>query len=206
LAIQIDIHGEVSKCAPDCGPFLDKWSAWCDNYDGERLALIEVSDEYFDSLKRKSRQMITKAKRRGYTYDGFNYNDYLQDIYEINTSKIERQNKPMTESYLEYPTPSAEFAGCHIHKYFRLGGFKDGKLYAYCAVAVVNELAILNTIIGHADALTDGVMNGLINFLVKVCYVERVRYLNYLTIENSGESLQGFKRRVGFESYEVRFV
>ncbi len=153
--------------------------------------------------------MITKAQRRGYTYGGFNYNDpnILQDIYEINTSKKERQNKPMSESYLEYPTPiGRELQRCDTHKYLRVGGFKYSKMYAYCAIAFVNELAILNTIIGHADALTDGVMNGLIDYLVMICESERIRYLNYLTIESSGESLQAFKHSVGFESYEVRFV
>jgi len=207
LGIQIDIHGDLNKCGPDCGPFLAKWSAWCNKFDGERLALIKIKNDYFKNLDRKSRQMITKAQRRGYTYREFNYNDYLQDMYEINTSKAERQNKPMTESYLEYPTPiGPELQRCDTHKYFRVGGFKESKMYAYCAIAFVNELAILNTIIGHADALTDGVMNGLIDYLVMICENEGIRYLNYLTIENSGESLQAFKRSVGFESYEVRFV
>lgn len=208
MGIQIDIHGDLSKCGSDCGPFLAKWSAWCNKFDGERLALIKIDRDYFNHLNRKSRQMITKSQRRGYTYRRFNYNDYLQDIYEINTSKEERQNKPMAEGYLEYPTPiSSEFHRCDTHKYLRVGGFKDSKMYAYCAVAFVNELAILNTIIGHADALTDGVMNGLIDYLVRICDDGgRVKYLNYLTMESSGESLQAFKRSVGFESYEVRFV
>lgn len=151
--------------------------------------------------------MVTKAKRRGYVYRTFLYNDYLQDMYEINVSKAERQNKPMTEGYMKYPTRIAsEIVGCHNHQYLRLGGFKNGKLQAYCAVAIVNELAILNTIIGHADALTDGVMNGLIDFLVKVCNTKGgVKYLNYLTMESSGESLQAFKHSVGFKSYEVNF-
>jgi hypothetical protein len=177
------------------------------DYDGRRMALIKVSDDYFESLDAKSRNMVRKAKKRGYVYHGFDYNNHLQDMYEINTSKPERQGKPMTDAYTTYPTPiHSEFQGCHMHKYFRVGGFKNGKMYVYCAVAVVNELAIINTILGHADALTDGIMNGLISYLVQACRViYGAKYLNYLSMESSGESLQAFKRSVGFESYQVHF-
>lgn len=176
------------------------------DYDGKRMALITVSDDYFQSLSAKSKNMVRKAKKRGYVYHGFDYNNYLQDIYEINISKPKRQGRPMTENYMTYPTPiHSKFHGCSSHKYFHVGGFKDGKMYAYCAVAVVNELAIINTILGHADALTDGIMNGMINYLVRICYADGIKYLNYLTMENSSESLQAFKRHVGFESYAVSF-
>jgi len=206
--IELNIYGDLTKCGPDCAPFLAKWAAWCQQFDGNRLALVYTDDRYYDSLDRKSRAMIRKAEARGYVYGSFNYNDHLDSIFEINTSKETRQGKPMTEAYLEKPTPINDYMQrCHVHRYNRLGAFKDGKLRAYCAMATLNELAILNTIIGHADALPDGVMNGLIHYIVMDCsYTPGVKYLNYLTIESSGESLQAFKRSVGFESYQVRFV
>jgi hypothetical protein len=199
LVLKIDIIGDRSRCGYWCETSLNKWSLWCSDFDG--------SDDYFENLTAKSKNMVRKARKRGYVYHGFDYNNYLQDIYEINTSKSVRQGKPMTSSYTIYPTPiHSKYQGCDNHTYFWAGGFKDGKMYAYCAVAVVNELAIINTILGHADALTDGIMNGLINYLVQVCrVVYGVKYLNYLTMENSSESLQAFKRHVGFESYTVSF-
>lgn len=206
--IKLDIVGDTTKCGTDCPDYIAKWSAWCAQYERKRLALIWADDHYYNGLDRGSRYMIRKVIDRGYVFHEFNYNDHLQDIYEINTSKAERQGKKMTESYLTYPMAiSRELERCETHRYLRIGGFRGGKMYAYCAVAVLNELAILNTIIGHADALTDGIMNGLINHLAEMCAsMPNVKYLNYLTMESSGDSLQAFKRSVGFESYQVSFT
>lgn len=206
--MKIDIVGNRDNCGPGCDAFIAKWSAWTKVYEGQEMAILKIDPFYYDNLESDTRYMIRKASKRGYTFGYFDYNSFLYDIYQINTSKEVRQGKVMSQSYLEYPTAiGVDQSRCDLHRYVRIGGFKDSRLLAYCAVAVLNEAAILNTIIGHADALTDGVMNGLINSVVdKFVYNSTaVKYLNYLTMRSATKDLEAFKRRAGFQPYEVFF-
>ena len=66
---------------------------------------------------------------------------------------------------------------------------------------LVNELAVIDQILGHADALPHGVMNGLVRELVEVALGPGcVRAINYLTLRSSTPTLDRFKRSVGFEA------
>src|SRR5262245_65065199 len=42
------------------------------------------------------RQKVRRARKIGYEFAAFDYKDFLDDIYEINTSKIERQGRAMS--------------------------------------------------------------------------------------------------------------
>jgi hypothetical protein len=192
-----------------CVPYMDKWSEWCYNHEDLPLAMLPIglSDYRQDILDNKSRNMIVKSKRHFY-YMVFNYNMHLDEIYQINTSKLERQGKPMSPGYLKRPESiKVPYDLCNVqHRYVHIGGYDDSALKAYCALAIVGEIAILNTIIGHADSLSKGIMNGLIDYIVS--YLETttgVRYLNYLDMINCAEGLRSFKDSVGFRPIQVFF-
>jgi hypothetical protein len=193
----------------DCEAFLTKWGDWCRIHESAPLALLPVTSDYVENtLDRKSRAMIRKA-RQYYYYQVFNYNYHIEEIYRINTSIDRRQGKAMTAAYLTRPKAIArldKLCGTK-HRYVFIGGFDaEGKLKAYCALAIVGEIAILNTIIGHYDELTYGIMNGLIDYLVSYCYsTTGCRYLNYLDMINCTTGLRNFKSSVGFQSIKEEF-
>lgn len=210
ISIDAALNIVDETCGEDCSVFIQKWGLWCKDHHRTQLALIDVTDpnKYFtETLDAKSRNMVRKCERQGFTFESFNYNSYLNQIYKINTSREIRQGKPMSESYKTPPRPiSRRERLCNIHQHIWIGGFKENELLAYCSLIVLNEIAIINTILGHDKALTYGIMNGLIQSLVWTSYRTGAKYLNYLDLINCTDSMHKFKTSVGFEPHVVHFV
>jgi hypothetical protein len=121
-------------------------------------------------------------------------------MFDINTSKAERQGKEMSPSYREPLTPNRPTEGCALHNVVWLGAFRDDRLRAYVRLVELNELAVVDQFLGHGDDLHFGVMNGLVHHMVEhVLATGRIRAVDYLTLHSSTRSLDRFKRSVGFE-------
>lgn len=153
----------------------------------------------------KLAKMVKLAKKRGYKLSLFDYDAYLDDIFAINTSKSERQGRPMAQSYQSYPTKrgrSANFTSAVSVQC--LGVFKDGRLYAYCVFETCGEISFVNMLLGHGEHLQDGIMYLLFLGLVQYgMQIKGLRYFNYLTLHSSTPGLDDFKRQVGFEERVV---
>lgn len=165
------------------------------------LKIPDVHTEYLSQLRHKTRTVINKAERLGYEFKEFHWNDHLDDVFRINTSKEIRQSEPMRGWYRDPVEPrfhSAEEAP--YHKY--IGGFKDGTLYAYFYYWVCGKFAVGKHFIGHVDHLTNGIMNGLLSWTVKNC-IERsnLKWITYGSWQES--SLGEFKKHSGFEEYAM---
>jgi hypothetical protein len=175
------------------------------------LAMIAVPKRYEDYLAAigpKSRNMLRKVERKGYTFRQFEYNDHLEDIYEINISKEMRSGQPMSQRYRERPQPTSDSNVwyCAQHQHIWYGCFLENRLVAYCCMHYINDLGVINMILGHGAHLSDGIMNRLIASMVRDCIETRtVKYINYLTLQSGTPGLIGFKRRVGFRPYAAFF-
>jgi tetratricopeptide (TPR) repeat protein len=166
----------------------------------------EKYEEYLEAIGPKSRNMLRKVERRGYTFHRFNRNDHLHDLHEINTSKELRGGRIMTSEYRQFPQPTSGGNGsyCSQHHVIYHGCFRGKKLVAYCSIQYLHELGIVDLILGHGAYLADGIMNGLIASIVKDCIATRsIKCLSYLTLVSGRPELVGFKKRVGFKSYAV---
>jgi hypothetical protein len=206
----LDLGFRTCLHKPDCKLFMEKWSTFCFEREYKPIAMLDIAPNYRkETLDAKSRNMVVKSKRHFY-YQVFQYNYHLEDIYKINTSMPERQGKPMTTAYLTRPVPIGQPYNLCIsqHRYVHIGGFTEvGELKGYCALAIVGQIAIINTILGHCDSLTYGVMNGLIDYITSYLKTTTgVKYLNYLDLTNCGPGLKKFKQSVGFKSVCVNFV
>jgi hypothetical protein len=168
------------------------------------LALLRIPsshDKYLADVGTKTRNMIRKAERQGYEFKEFVWNDHLDEIYEINTSKEVRQSVPMRGWYREpvqprYPCEEE----LHYRKYY--GAFRDGKLYAYLHVVLCGDFAFFKHFLGHAGHLTYGIMNGLIDFTVQE-YIghPQIRWLKYGELSEESNSMHSFRRHAGFQGY-----
>jgi hypothetical protein len=173
---------------------------------GVALALVVVPDSaaaYLDAIGAKSRNMLRKLEREGYRTGPLDYNAHLDDLHAINTSKPVRSGGPMTEAYLQPLKPIGELVdACPRHRSVYVAAFRGERALGYARLVLVNELAVIDQILGHADALPHGVMNGLVRELVDVARdAGCVRAINYLTLRSSTASLDRFKRSVGFEAH-----
>ena len=154
------------------------------------------------------RRKVRHAMKLGYKFAPFEFNDYIDDVYEINTSKAERQGRPMTQSYRERPAPRGRSPEqpCRRHRNGWYGVFRDGRLCAYTNVPQCGEMLLFSTILGHGDHMDDGIMYLLIFEVVK-WHHERsgTSYAVYYLMDSGTEGLQFFKRKMGFAGYLVRW-
>jgi len=196
--VEIDPVGSRESCGSDCPTFVAKWEPWWREQCLEPLALL-ATDEYLDRVGQKTRNMVSKA-RRLYTFGEFDYNDQLDGIYEVNLSKPVRQGQRMSYGYRERPRPiSRPQETCHRHRSSWWGAWDaDGALRGYVNLVILNEVGVVNTILGHADA--SAVVNGLFAHLATYAGVD---WIHYLTFRTSRPSLAEFKLRVGFREYRA---
>jgi hypothetical protein len=170
------------------------------------LALLKIPsshDEYFAEVGPKTRNMIRKAEKQGYEFKEFVWNDHLNEIYEINTSKEVRQSEPMRGWYRGpvQPRHHCEEEMQYL-KYY--GVFKDGKLYGYLHIVLCGDFAFFKHFLGHAQHLTNGIMNGLIDFSVREYIGHRqIRWLKYGELSDESSSMHSFRKHAGFQGYAV---
>ncbi len=174
------------------------------------LAILDLTgghEPYRQLIGPKGRNMVRKAEKLGYSFAKFVWNDHIDDIFAVNTSMSHRGGKEMTAGYRQRPPTIGVTGYCDLQRREYYGAFKDGTLHAYLVLVIFGHFATINTILGHGDHLKDGIMNGLIDFLVRDLVGEgKVRYVNYLTLRGGREGLDSFKKRVGFEEREVIFL
>jgi hypothetical protein len=223
--ISIDLIGTKEGCKCGCNKMFVTWGNWirssrpfgnAKQSGGEithgikpaMIILVNNHSEYLKIIGCKSRNMLTKCHKNGYFGHIINFNDYLKDIYEANTSKEIRQGIPMTEWYKKMPSAQniRQEDYCELHHIKHYGVLKENKLFAWCEINFMNELAIVNSIIGHGYHLKFGIMNEMISFVVKDCFEnhKQVKYINYLNLA-CGAGLSLFKKSVGFRELECNF-
>jgi hypothetical protein len=173
---------------------------------GVAMALLPVPDSaeaYLAAIGAKSRNMLRKLEREGYRTGPLDYNTHLEDLHAVNTSKPVRSGGPMTAAYLEPLKPiGANVDACPRHRSVYVAAFRGERALGYARLVLVNELAVIDQILGHADALPHGVMNGLVRELLDVALASGcVRAINYLTLRSSTAGLDRFKRSVGFVAH-----
>ena len=157
------------------------------------------------SIGPKGRNMLRKAQKNGYCVSPIEYDEHLDAIFAINTSKKERQGRPMDAAYRCYPQKrSAALRRLGI-EYHSFGCFKaeTGQLVAYAGFYRFGQLFRIDKVLGHGEHLCYGVMNLLFaeSFrLLAASYPNS--YMNYLTMNTLGS----FKIRLGFEPYNLFYL
>jgi hypothetical protein len=192
----MDLIGDRSACGPDCDAFIAKWSEWWAEKIRDPMAVLEVRsyDDYLRFIGGKSRNMVNKANRL-YEYRQVQRNDYLKEIEAVGRSKPIRQGIPMTGWYTQPVVAQRSLSLCGLHADAWYAGFRrdDGAMVCFANLKVLNELGILNSIIGDPSA--GAAVNGLVAHLVAVA---GVGWINYLYPQAKTQTLADFKRRLGF--------
>jgi hypothetical protein len=171
------------------------------------LALLRIPssyEEYLGQIGYGGRRKIRKAEREGYEFKEFVWNDHLDEIYEINTSKEVRQSESMRGWYREPVQPRHHSNDeLQYRKYY--GGFKDGKLCAYLHIVLCGDFAFFRHFLGHAQHLPYGIMYGLISWTVQE-YIgnSQIRWLKYGELsERLSSTMHQFRKTGGFQEYAI---
>lgn len=147
-----------------------------------------------------------RCKKFGYYTKFFEQEKYLDELYEINTSSIERQGHKMSEQYLK--KVEAEPKKDSV-KYF--GVFtKEDKLVAYIKLVVTPKLFNISKLLGHKEYLNDNIMYLLlhdltVNLIEEGKDVEYSQYLMYDTYFGASNGIKLYKKRNCFKPYKVKW-
>ncbi len=177
------------------------------------VALIELEeyanfDEYYNKVngKNSAAYYSRKAKKRKYVFERIDRNDYIEDIYEINTSAEERQGRKMSEDYFR---KVQSYKDVHNHQYFGVLN-AERKLVAYCNIGFYGEFISINSLLGHKKFLNDGIMYFMMIELNKLIFDEYqqkgCRYIMYDTLLGAREGLRRFKEKLGYKGYRVKWL
>ena len=179
--------------------------------DGCSILVVPATfDAYWGSpAARWMRQKVRGAGRAGYRFAHIAREDYLDDIYAINTSMPERQGRPMAEAYLHRPAPQRPLPDfpCAHHALRGYGVLRDGHLYAYAWVYVIGEMCLFSTILGHGEHMKAGIMSLLIVEAVRdLMTTADLRFAMYNLHASGGDGLRFFKEQMGFQPYRVTWT
>ena len=174
------------------------------------LALLRIPlshDDYLKAVGAKTRNMIRKAQKQGYKFKEFDWNNYLDDIFIINTSKDVRSAGRMHGWYVKPVKPRHHSE--EEQRYWKYYGvFQGDRLWAYSNMVLCGDFAFFKYFIGHADHLKNGIMNYLLSCIVQE-YVghSHIEWLNYgyMALDISKQTEMAFKKHAGFEAYATFF-
>lgn len=169
-----------------------------------KTAILEIGkdiDSYLTLIGDKSRNMIRKAQKTGYYYKEVNPNDYIDDIYQIRISDLNRQGRSIPDYYKVKPKFIIDESKnkCILHQMKFFGLFHDNTLCAYITIKSFGELAQIDHILGHKEHLQYGIMNLLVYSMIESLIKSNssIKFINYLYM-SSKSTMSSFKRSLGF--------
>lgn len=174
------------------------------------VCLIKMSDftthdDYLKSIngKNSAAYYARKAKKRGHTFCKIDRNKYINDIFDINTSKEIRQGIPMTT---EFQKKVLHYQDKEDELYYGVLD-KNGILRSYCWFWKAHEVIIVDTLLGHKNFLNDGVMYLLLTgALQNIRQTKDVKYVMYDMFFGAAPGLKMFKSKLGFRPYRVSWT
>jgi hypothetical protein len=159
-------------------------------------------DHYMDSIKGRNsaEHHARKARSRGYVVAEIDKNDFVDELYEINTSLDSRQGRPMDEAYRQ---KQARFEPEKNYKYFGVLN-PAGKLTAYGDVGFYGNFVAFNRLLGLRN--NDGAMHLMVTEIICQMIESRTYgYLMYDTFFGASPGLRTFKTMLGFEPYRAKY-
>tara|TARA_R110001599_G_scaffold349046_3_gene576847 strand:- start:771 stop:1505 length:735 start_codon:yes stop_codon:yes gene_type:complete len=164
-------------------------------------------DSYLKAVESSARRNYKKAIRKEYTFRRINFNDYLDDIWDIRRSAKVRQGE-MPEGFINN-RPSevcVPLSNSNVHDYPCFGVFnQNGKLVAYANCIVAGELIEVEHVYGHSEFQSDGIVPLLYISIGEVAVTEfpHVKYYSYGTFLGASPTMQRFKKKFKFLPHKV---
>lgn len=166
------------------------------------LSQFKTRDEYLQTVKghNSAGHHAKKARGKGYVVTEIDQNDYIEDIYEINTSIQVRQGRIMDDAYRKKQT---SYRAAPNFKYFGVLS-PNGKLRAYAELGFYGNFAAFRRIIGVRN--NDGIMHLMVTEVVcQLIDARDCQYLMYDTYFGASEGLQTFKKMFGFQPCRAKY-
>ena len=172
------------------------------------LSCFDTFEEYLASIngKNSAAYYARKAVKRGYKFIEINRNEYIDDIYRINTSATIRQGKEMSQQYLQ---KQEKYVDKENYRYFGIIDEK-GILRSYCNIGFYGEFTLVSSLLGDKNYLNDGIMYMMLIEFHKLMFQKYrdngYKYVMYDTFFGASDGLVKFKNKLGYKPYKVKWL
>jgi hypothetical protein len=172
-------------------------------------AVMEIPDsiENWKAEHRTARKRAQRASNRGYYVTEFKREHHEDEIHAINTSKSERQGRPMSEGYTERQSfPPLPDYPCERHHIRTWGVFTaDSLLVGYLIFYRCGDLVLVSQLLGHGDYEKDDIM--FLLFAVALdAEVGNPGFVVYNRWDSGTKGLRDFKAWLGFAERPVEWL
>ena len=204
VAINLEGDHQADGCAAIASNLYDVLGGG--KYDRCSVLTIPADVDVWLDDHRTARKRAARAARLGYRFSLVKRHEHADDIYAINTSASERQGRPMSLGYRQRPseTPLPAYA-CERHAIRTYGVLSGRTLVAYMWLYRAGELALVSSILGHADHLDNGIMYLLFAGVVD----EEIKFghgsIVYNRHDSGTDGLRFYKTRCGLEERLVEW-
>ncbi|MBI2733051.1 MAG: hypothetical protein HYX44_07090 [Aquabacterium sp.] len=164
--------------------------------------LRQIQHDHYGHLDSAGKRNVKKARRLGYRFAPFDFNAHLDAATRIHRSSVVRQGRQVHDWMLDeakaHANPPSQ---SHLHAYPYFGIFQGDTLVAYAACLIAGELCMIQTIYGHAQFHSDGIIPLLLTSISDhlKSHHPQVAYYAYGTYYGATPSMQRFKRKFLFE-------
>lgn len=206
----IAVRMEADHQADDCGRIAANLYEVLATGKYDRCSVLPIPATIEEWLRdhRTARKRSAMAVRRGYQFRTIRRHEHADDIYAINTSASHRQGRPMSAGYHERPTdtPLPAYA-CPRHAIRTYGVLaREGNLVAYLWMYRAGELALVSSILGHADYLADSIMYLLFAGALEQEIHAGAGAIVYNRHDSGTDGLRFYKERCGLEETLVEWL
>jgi hypothetical protein len=198
----------LGSCGDECRafalPLYDQLGSGA--YDECSVLALRGSVLDWQAAHRTARKRAWRAERFGYRFAEVARHEHVDDVFAVNTSMPERQGRPMSAGYLvpPSPTPDPEYL-CPLHGVHPYGVLLDDELVAYLWCYRSGDLALVSSILGHAEHLRFDVMYLLMRGTIEA-ELDLGGFLVYNRHDSGTPGLRFYKERCGFEPTEVAWA
>lgn len=204
-SISLEAGCDHESCAKLAAPLLHKLSGG--DYDVCAVMQIPSSVAEWRAEHRTARKRSHRAYLRGYLAAPLRRELRANDIHAINTSKRNRQGRPMNHLYMERQefSPLPEYP-CARHAIRSSGVYLENTLVGYLVMYRVGELALVSQILGHGDHERYEIMYRLFEFALGREIEAGAGLVVYNRWDSGTDGLRFFKERLGFGPVEVEWL
>jgi hypothetical protein len=162
--------------------------------------------EAWQADHRTARKRAWRSERLGYHFDTIDRAKFNDDIHEINTSKQERQGRPMAAGYVRrHNHGSLPHYPCQLHRTHTYGVLQGERLRAYLSLYRVGELLMVSMILGHGDHLNNDIMYLLMAGTIAE-HAGTGGFWFYNRHDSGTDGLVFYKERIGFQATDIGWV
>ncbi|KKN83058.1 hypothetical protein LCGC14_0303240 [marine sediment metagenome] len=173
----------------------------------DQFAGIPVSSyaDWWNSISRKTRNMVRKAQKLGLTVQRMAFNDeLLAATYAIYNESPTRQNRafpPYGRNTKRIAMDREKTLPQYYHGEEYLVARHNGKIIAYIHLVYTRDSVMFNEILGLMKHRNTSAINFLINEAVKLASDMKLKYIIYGKLANN--NLGKFKLNNGFEKIKM---